>query len=49
MKAKLVILGWLIALGIVISQTGCKESDLVITTADGWKMHSVVPVDTTLR
>lgn len=29
--------------------SSCKESDYVVTTPDGWKFHSIVPVDTTLR
>lgn len=42
----------LIALCLITGLTyffGCKEADIVTTTENCWKMHSAVPIDSTLR
>lgn len=50
MKKQLVMLLWIFILAVAAwSMFGCKESDYVITTPDGWRLHSIVPVDSSLQ
>ena len=31
---------------LLIALFGCKTKDVVTYTSDGWKLHSIVPIDT---